>query len=339
MNKIGLIIGANGMDGSLMSEFLLNKNYIVYGIVKKNHNRIDHLFKNPNFNIFYSDVTDFLKLIKNIKSIIEKHSEYEIFEIYNFATHSDIKVSFEEPIQTSIVNSIGTLNILEAIRFFNLEKKVKFFQASTSEMYGKVQEKPQNENTPFYPRSPYAISKLYAYWMVKNYRETYNIFACNGILFNHTSPKSSEKFVYKKITTEVGKILRKEKDCLYLGNLNAKRDLSYANDFIEGIWMMLQHNKPDDFVLSTGETHSVREFVERAFRYINIHIIWEGYGINEVGKCAETGKIYVKVNEKYFRPTDIDILLGDSTKARNILGWKPKHNFENIIKNMLIHDI
>jgi GDPmannose 4,6-dehydratase len=342
MEKVAVITGINGMDGSTLSDFLIEKNYYVYGIIRRtsmiNTHRIDHLYKNSKFKTFYGDVTDLSNIILILKSILEKHPN-SLIEIYNLAAQSHVKVSFEEPIYTSHVDALGTLNVLEAIRSLDVINKVRFYQASTSELYGKVQEIPQNEKTPFYPRSPYGVAKLYSFWIVKHYREAYGIFASNGILFNHTGPKRGETFVCRKITIGLGKILRKEQECLYLGNLNAERDWGHSKDYVVGMWLMLQHDEPDDFVLATGETHSVREFVEKAFKFANIHIIWEGEGVNEVGKCSNTGNIYIKIDKKYFRPCEVDLLIGDSSKAQNVLGWKSKMSFDEIVQDMVQYDI
>ena len=342
MEKVAVITGINGMDGSTLSDFLIEKNYYVYGIIRRtsmiNTHRIDHLYKNSKFKTFYGDVTDLSNIILILKSILEKHPN-SLIEIYNLAAQSHVKVSFEEPIYTSHVDALGTLNLLEAIRSLDVINKVRFYQASTSELYGKVQEIPQNEKTPFYPRSPYGVAKLYSFWIVKHYREAYGIFASNGILFNHTGPKRGETFVCRKITIGLGKILRKEQECLYLGNLNAERDWGHSKDYVVGMWLMLQHDEPDDFVLATGETHSVREFVEKAFKFANIHIIWEGEGVNEVGKCSNTGNIYIKIDKKYFRPCEVDLLIGDSSKAQNVLGWKSKMSFDEIVQDMVQYDI
>lgn len=333
--SIAFITGINSEIGKILSEFLLNKNYIVYGL-----SSIDIIQKkNTKLNIFYGDITDFLKIYTVLKKIFKEHKNFDMFEIYNLESQSDIHKSFKEPTYTCYVNSIGTLNLLEAIRKLNMIKKIKFFQESSSEIYGKCKEKPLYENTPFCPISPYGTSKLFAYWIVKNYRETYGLFASNGILFNHSNFNSSENSVLKKITAGVSKIIRKEEELLILGNLDAKRDWGYTNDYIEGVWMILQHNKADDFVLCTGESHTVREIVEKTFNYIGIVIKWEGYGINEVGKCLNTGKIYVKISEEYFKPNEIQILEGMPSKIKNILGWKHKMSFEKLIKNMLINDI
>ena len=337
MKKKALITGVTGQDGALLSEFLLKKNYEVHGIKRRsssfNTARVDHLYKDPhefktNFFLHYGDVTDATNIIRLLQEIKPD-------EIYNLAAQSHVQVSFETPEYTANSDALGTLRILEAIRILKLKEKVKFYQASTSELYGKAQEIPQNEKTPFYPRSPYAVAKLYSFWITVNYREAYKIFASNGILFNHESPIRGETFVSRKITMAACAISKKKQNCLYLGNLDAKRDWGHAKDFVEGMWMILQQKKPDDFVLATGETHSVREFVEIAFNEVGIKIKWEGKGINEVGKDQKTQKILIRVDKKYFRPTEVDILHGDYTKAKENLGWNPKISFQELVKEMI----
>ena len=337
MKKKALITGVTGQDGALLSEFLLKKNYEVHGIKRRsssfNTARVDHLYKDPhefktNFFLHYGDVTDATNIIRLLQEIKPD-------EIYNLAAQSHVQVSFETPEYTANSDALGTLRILEAIRILKLKEKVKFYQASTSELYGKAQEIPQNEKTPFYPRSPYAVAKLYSFWITVNYREAYKIFASNGILFNHESPVRGETFVSRKITMAACAISKKKQNCLYLGNLDAKRDWGHAKDFVEGMWMILQQRKPDDFVLATGKTHSVREFVEIAFNEVGIKIKWEGKGINEVGKDQKTQKILIRVDKKYFRPTEVDILHGDYTKAKENLGWNPKISFQELVKEMI----
>ena len=337
MKKKALITGVTGQDGALLSEFLLKKNYEVHGIKRRsssfNTARVDHLYKDPhefktNFFLHYGDVTDATNIIRLLQEIKPD-------EIYNLAAQSHVQVSFETPEYTANSDALGTLRILEAIRILKLKEKVKFYQASTSELYGKAQEIPQNEKTPFYPRSPYAVAKLYSFWITVNYREAYKIFASNGILFNHESSVRGETFVSRKITMAACAISKKKQNCLYLGNLDAKRDWGHAKDFVEGMWMILQQRKPDDFVLATGKTHSVREFVEIAFNEVGIKIKWEGKGINEVGKDQKTQKILIRVDEKYFRPTEVDILHGDYTKAKENLGWNPKISFQELVKEMI----
>ena len=336
-SKKAIITGVTGQDGALLSEFLLKKNYEVHGIKRRsssfNTARVDHLYKDPhefktNFFLHYGDVTDATNIIRLLQEIKPD-------EIYNLAAQSHVQVSFETPEYTANSDALGTLRILEAIRILKLKEKVKFYQASTSELYGKAQEIPQNEKTPFYPRSPYAVAKLYSFWITVNYREAYKIFASNGILFNHESSVRGETFVSRKITMAACAISKKKQNCLYLGNLDAKRDWGHAKDFVEGMWMILQQRKPDDFVLATGKTHSVREFVEIAFNEVGIKIKWEGKGINEVGKDQKTQKILIRVDKKYFRPTEVDILHGDYTKAKENLGWNPKISFQELVKEMI----
>ena len=337
MKKKALITGVTGQDGALLSEFLLKKNYEVHGIKRRsssfNTARVDHLYKDPhefktNFFLHYGDVTDATNIIRLLQEIKPD-------EIYNLAAQSHVQVSFETPEYTANSDALGTLRILEAIRILKLKEKVKFYQASTSELYGKAQEIPQNEKTPFYPRSPYAVAKLYSFWITVNYREAYKIFASNGILFNHESSVRGETFVSRKITMAACAISKKKQNCLYLGNLDAKRDWGHAKDFVEGMWMILQQRKPDDFVLATGKTHSVREFVEIAFNEVGIKIKWEGKGINEVGKDQKTQKILIRVDKKYFRPTEVSTLLGDSKLAKNKLGWVPKTTLEELVSEMV----
>jgi GDPmannose 4,6-dehydratase len=341
-DKIAFITGINGQDGSYLAEFLLNKDYYVYGILRRtsmiNTKRIDHIMTHSRCKTMYGDVTDLANLLMIFKTILRNHSSFDCFEIYHLAAQSHVKVSFEEPIYTSQVDALGTLHILEAVRALQLEKRVRLYQASTSELYGLIQESPQKETTPFYPRSPYAVAKLYSYWMIRHYREAYGIFASNGILFNHTSPRRGETFVCRKITIGLGKILRGEEKYLFLGNLDAKRDWGHARDYVEGMWKMLQHDQPDDFVLATGTTYSVRTFVEKAFACKGLSIEWRGEGVNEVGWCKELGREVVRINERYFRPTEVDILLGDATKAQRVLGWTPKHTLDELIYEMVSVD-
>jgi len=340
--KVALISGITGQDGSYLTELLISKGYKVHGIIRRsssfNTARIEHIYNkeensvDPRMVLHYGDLTDSTCLVKIINHV-------QPDEIYNLGAQSHVKVSFEMAEYTSNVDGLGTLRLLDAIRTCRLDKQVKFYQASTSELYGKVQEVPQNEKTPFYPRSPYGVAKLYAFWIVVNYREAYNMFACNGILFNHESPRRGQTFVTRKITRAVANIFLGYQDCVVVGNLDAKRDWGHARDYVEGMWLILQQDKPDDYVLSTNETHSVREFVEKAFKVINVDIVWEGEGINEVGKDKATGAVRVRVDERYFRPTEVDLLLGDSTKARKVLNWKPKVTFENLVVEMVNADI
>tara|TARA_B100001027_G_scaffold156452_1_gene110099 strand:+ start:227 stop:1306 length:1080 start_codon:yes stop_codon:yes gene_type:complete len=346
--KRALITGITGQDGSYLAEFLLKKNYIVHGIKRRsssfNTGRIDHIYEDPHvdqqkFILHYGDLTDSTNLIR----IIE---EAQPDEIYNLGAQSHVAVSFESPEYTANCDALGTLRILEAIRILNLTNKTKFYQASTSELYGKVQEIPQSEKTPFYPRSPYSVAKLYAYWITINYREAYGIFACNGILFNHESPRRGETFVTRKITRGLSRIETGLDSCIYLGNLDAKRDWGHAKDYIEMQWLMLQQEKPEDFVIATGVTETVREFIEKCAKKLKWNnkenespIIWEGNGINEIGRRADTKDIVIRVDERYFRPTEVDILVGDSNKAFKKLGWKPKINLEELIDEMIEKDL
>ncbi len=341
MKKIALITGVTGQDGALLSEFLLKKNYEVHGIKRRsssfNTARIDHLYKDPketktNFFLHYGDLTDATNLIRLLKEI-------KPTEIYNLAAQSHVHVSFETPEYTANADALGTLRILEGIRILGLEQTIKFYQASTSELYGKVSDKLQNEETAFYPRSPYGVAKLYSYWITKNYREAYNIFASNGILFNHESSIRGETFVSRKIARAIAAIVNKKQKYLYLGNLNAKRDWGHAKDFVEGMWMILQHKKPDDFVLATSKAYSVRDFVELAFSFVDISIEWSGTGINEVGKNSKNGETLIKIDSAYFRPAEVDYLRGDYKKANKILGWKPKISFKELVKEMVENEL
>ncbi|MZP29454.1 GDP-mannose 4,6-dehydratase [Heliobacterium undosum] len=341
MDKIALITGITGQDGAYLAEFLLNKGYIVHGIKRRssliNTDRIDHLYRDPHepdgrFFMHYGDLTDSTNLIRIIQSI-------QPDEIYNLAAQSHVQVSFETPEYTANADAIGTLRLLEAIRLLGLTKKTRFYQASTSELYGKVQEIPQRETTPFYPRSPYAAAKLYAYWITVNYREAYDMFACNGILFNHESPIRGETFVTRKITRGVARIKLGMQQKLYLGNLDAKRDWGFAGDYVQAMWMMLQQEKPDDFVIATGEAHSVREFVEKAMAHAGIEIEWQGCGVEEVGVDRADGRVLVEIDRRYFRPTEVEFLLGDPAKAREKLGWAPKVSFPELVRMMVEEDL
>ena len=340
INKVALITGITGQDGSYLAEFLLNKGYIVHGIKRRsssfNTDRIDHLYKerhlSENFFLHYGDLTDSTNLIRIIQ-------EVQPDEIYNLGAQSHVKVSFETPEYTANCDAMGPLRILEAIRILGLEKKTKFYQASTSEMFGLVQEIPQKETTPFYPRSPYGVAKLYAHWITKNYRESYGMFACSGILFNHESPVRGETFVTRKITRAVAKIHHGLTDKLYLGNLDAERDWGHAKDYIEGMWLMLQQDSPDDFILATNKKISVRKFVELSFKEIGIDIVWIGEGVDEKGLNKNTGEILVEIDPVYFRPAEVDLLIGDYTKAKTKLGWEPKHTIEDLVIEMVQSDI
>jgi GDPmannose 4,6-dehydratase len=341
MSKVALITGVTGQDGAYLAELLLEKGYEVHGIKRRsslfNTARIDHLYtdlheNNVKFILHYGDLTDSTNLIRIVQDV-------QPDEIYNLAAMSHVQVSFEVPEYTANADGIGTLRILEAIRILGLENKTKFYQASTSELYGKVMEVPQSETTPFYPRSPYAVAKLYAFWIVKNYREAYDIFACNGILFNHESPLRGETFVTRKITRGVAKIKLGLQKKIYLGNISAKRDWGHAQDYVEGMWRMLQQDKADDYVLATGVTTTVRDFVTMAFNEVDIEIDWSGEGIEEKGRNKETGEIVVEIDEKYFRPTEVDLLIGDPSKAKNELGWEPKHDLQSLVKDMMTADM
>ena len=341
MTKVALITGITGQDGAYLADFLLNKGYEVHGIKRRasmfNTARIDHLYQDLHeegvrFILHYGDLTDATNLIRIIQ-------EVQPDEIYNLAAQSHVQVSFETPEYTANSDALGTLRLLEAIRILNLSDKTRFYQASTSELFGKVQEIPQTEKTPFYPRSPYAAAKLYAYWITVNYREAYNMFACNGILFNHESPIRGETFVTRKITRAVARISMGLQDRLYLGNMDAKRDWGYAGDYVEAMWMMLQQDKPDDYVIATGENHTVREFVELAFSHVGINLDWQGKGIDEKGIDSATGRILVEIDPRYFRPTEVELLLGDSSKAKAQLGWKPRVTFSELCAMMVKADL
>ncbi len=338
MKKIALITGITGQDGAYLAEFLLNKGYIVHGVKRRaslfNTDRIDHLYQDPhvdnkNFVLHYGDLTDSTNLIRIIQ-------QTQPDEIYNLAAMSHVAVSFETPEYTANADGIGTLRILEAIRILGMEKKTKFYQASTSELYGLVQETPQKETTPFYPRSPYAVAKLYAYWITVNYREAYGIYACNGILFNHESPVRGETFVTRKITRALARIKLGLQDCLYLGNMDALRDWGHAKDYVEMQWLMLQQETAEDFVIATGVQYSVRDFVNAAARELNMHITWQGAGIDEKGYLDS--KCVVQVDSRYFRPTEVETLLGDPTKAKQKLGWTPKITFHELVTEMVRED-
>jgi GDPmannose 4,6-dehydratase len=341
MSKTALITGVTGQDGAYLAELLLEKGYTVHGVKRRsslfNTERIDHLYQDPHeknlkFKLHYGDLTDSTNLIRIVQ-------ETQPDEIYNLAAQSHVKVSFETPEYTANADAIGTLRILEAIRILGLEKKTKFYQASTSELYGLVQEVPQSETTPFYPRSPYAVAKLYAFWICKNYREAYGIFACNGILFNHESPLRGETFVTRKITRAVAKYKLGLQKKLYLGNLDAKRDWGHAQDYVEGMWMMLQQDEPEDFVLATGKTIPVREFVELSFKEIGVELEWSGTGVDEKGMNKATGEIIVEVDPEYFRPTEVDLLIGDASKAKEKLGWEATRTVEELCSDMVKVDL
>src|SRR6516165_4552950 len=339
--KVALITGVTGQDGALLAELLLSKDYIVHGVKRRssliNTDRVDHLYHDPHeadlrFLMHYGDLTDSTNLIRIVQ-------EVQPDEIYNLAAQSHVQVSFETPEYTANSDAIGTLRILEAIRILNLTEKSRFYQASTSELYGKVQAVPQNETTPFYPRSPYAAAKLYAYWITVNYREAYGLHASNGILFNHESPTRGETFVTRKISRAVAAIKLGRQETLFLGNLNAKRDWGHARDYVEGMWRILQQPEPDDYVLATGETHSVREFVDKAFAQIGIGIVWQGVGADEKGIDGGSGRVLVEVDPGYFRPTEVDFLIGDASKARAKLGWKHRVSFDDLVAEMVAADL
>ena len=341
MGKVAFITGITGQDGAYLAELLLKKGYIVHGLKRRsssfNTGRIDHLYQDPhvskrNFILHHGDMTDSTNLIRIIQEI-------QPDEIYNLAAQSHVHVSFETPEYTANADGLGTLRILEAIRLLGMVEKTKFYQASTSELYGIAQEVPQNENTPFYPRSPYAVAKLYGYWITVNYREAYNMYACNGILFNHESPVRGETFVTRKITRAAVRISMGTQEQVYLGNLDAKRDWGHAGDFVDGMWRMLQQEKPEDFVLATGVTTTIREFAERAFAEVGITLGWSGRGVDEVGRDTKTGNTVVSVDPTYFRPTEVDLLIGDASKARKILNWKPIIDLQQMIEEMIASDL
>lgn len=344
--KTALITGVTGQDGAYLAEFLLNKGYTVHGIKRRsssfNTGRVDHLYTDPHFKglpfyMHYGDLTDATNLIRIIQ-------EVQPDEIYNLAAQSHVQVSFETPEYTANSDALGTLRILEAIRILGLTEKTKFYQASTSELYGGMEENKNergfyDEKTPFYPRSPYAVAKLYGYWITVNYREAYGLFACNGILFNHESPIRGETFVTRKITRAAVRIAKGVQPKLFLGNLDAKRDWGHAKDYVKGMWLILQQEKPEDFVLATGKTYTVRHFCDLAFGEVGIPLKWEGEGLNEVGKHAETGEILIQIDPKYFRPTEVDLLIGDPSKAITQLGWKPEYDLEGLVKDMIQSDM
>ena len=340
MSKVALVTGVTGQDVAYLAELLLDKGYVVHGIKRRtsliNTDRIDHLYQDPHepnrrFILHHGDMTDSSSLVRIIQQVQPN-------EIYNLAAQSHVAVSFEEPEYTANSDALGALRVLEAIRILGLEKKTRFYQASTSELYGLVQETPQKETTPFYPRSPYAVAKLYAYWITVNYREAYGIYACNGILFNHESPVRGETFVTRKITRALARIKLGLQDCLYLGNLNSKRDWGHAKDYVEMQWLMLQQEQPEDFVIATGKQYSVRDFVDAAASELGIRMTWKGKDADEKG-YDQSGKCIIAVDERYFRPTEVDTLLGDATKAREKLGWTPKVTFDELVKEMVREDL
>jgi GDPmannose 4,6-dehydratase len=330
--KVALITGITGQDGSYLAELLLEKGYEVHGIIRRssliNTHRIDGIY--DRLSLHYGDLTDSTNLVRVIQKV-------QPDEIYNLGAQSHVKVSFEMPEYTADVDAMGTLRVLEAVRLLGMEDRVRIYQASTSELYGLVQETPQKETTPFYPRSPYGVAKLYGYWITKNYREAYGMYACTGILFNHESPRRGETFVTRKITQALSRISVGLQDCLYLGNLNARRDWGHAKDFVEAMWLMLQQDEPDDYVIATGEQYSVKDFVNEAAPYFGMQITWRGEGLNEIGYDVFTGKEVIKVNPKYFRPAEVETLLGDATKAKEKLGWEPKISFKELVEDMCVY--
>jgi GDPmannose 4,6-dehydratase len=332
--KTALITGITGQDGSYLAELLIEKGYMVHGIVRRssliNTHRIDHIFDHQHLKLHYGDLTDATNLVRVIKQV-------QPDEIYNLGAQSHVKVSFEMPEYTADVDGMGTLRVLEAVRLLGMESKVRIYQASTSELYGLVRETPQSETTPFYPRSPYGVAKLYGYWIIKNYRESYEMYACSGILFNHESPRRGETFVTRKITQALSKISVGLQDVLELGNLNAKRDWGHAKDFVEAMWLMLQQDEPEDYVIATGAQYSVREFVEEAAPYFGMKIAWMGEGLDEVGYDTYSGNQVIRVHPKYFRPAEVETLLGDATKAKEKLGWEPKISFKQLVEDMCIN--
>jgi GDPmannose 4,6-dehydratase len=339
--KVALITGVTGQDGAYLAEFLLDRGYVVHGIKRRsssfNTQRVDHLYHDPHepgvrFFMHYGDMTDSTNLIRLVQQV-------QPTEIYNLAAQSHVAVSFESPEYTANADAIGVLRLLEAIRILGMEKTTRFYQASTSEMYGKVQDVPQTERTPFYPRSPYGVAKLYGYWITVNYREAYGMHASNGILFNHESPQRGETFVTRKITRAVARIEHGLDQCLYLGNLDARRDWGHARDYVEGIWRIVQADRPGDYVLATGETRSVRQFVEAAFGFVGRRIAWSGSGVDEIGRDAASDAVLVRVDPHYFRPTEVDLLLGDATRAREELGWQPRIGFQALVDEMMRADL
>lgn len=340
MVKCAFISGISGQDGSYLAELLLSMNYEVWGLIRKTSSETKTNIKDiiPKLHLHYGDLLDGNGLLNILRLINKKYPDLEILEVYNLGALSHVQISFMMPDYCSEINGLGTLRFLEAIRNSGFSEKIKFYQASTSELFGKVITTPQNENTPFNPQSPYAISKLYAYWMVKNYRDAYGLFACNGILFNHESPRRDEMFVTRKITKGLNDLLQKKITTLSLGNLNALRDWGHAKDYVYGMWLILQHHTPDDFVLSTGVHHSVREFVEKSFALRGITISWKGTGLDEVGYDPNTNITYITVDSRYIRPAEVDLLLGDSTKARTVLGWSPNLSFDELVHQMVDND-
>ena len=340
--RVAFITGITGQDGSYLTELLLEKGYKVHGLIRRsssiNTHRIDHIFSNNNLKLHYGDMTDGASLYKILNEIKNLYPDMERLEVYNLAAQSHVKVSFEMPEYTADSDAFGPLKLLEAVMNNNLKEKTRFYQASTSELYGLVQEVPQSETTPFYPRSPYGVAKLYAYWIVKNYRESYGMFTCNGILFNHEGCRRGHNFVTRKITLGLAKILKGETDKLVMGNLDSLRDWGSAKDYVEGMWLMLQQDKPDDFVLATGKMYSIRNMIEIAFGYKGFNIKWKGEGVNEIGYDENTGRELIIVDEKYFRPAEVEQLLGNPAKANKILGWTAKTSINELLKEMVDND-
>lgn len=342
MSSVALITGITGQDGSYLSELLLEKGYDVWGIIRRSSNintcKIEHIFN--RLNLRYGDLTDSSNLLNILMEIKNKYLDnINVLEVYNLGAMSHVKISFEMPEYTCDVDAMGTLRLLESLRLSGIDlNKIRFYQASTSEMFGKVVEVPQTETTPFYPRSPYGVAKLYSHWITKNYRESYGMFACSGILFNHESPRRGHNFVTRKITIALGNILNGTQDKLILGNINSLRDWGHAKDYVKGMWLMLQTDKPDDYILSTNEFHSVKEFVEKSFSLKGFIIKWKGSGVDEIGYDENTGRELICISEKYFRPAEVEELLGDSTKARTQLGWVPKYNFDELVQEMVDAD-
>ena len=340
-DRVALVTGVTGQDGAYLAELLLSKGYVVHGVKRRsssfNSGRIDHFYEDPHesnarFFLHYGDLTDATNLIRLVQEVTPD-------EIYNLAAQSHVHVSFETPEYTANSDALGTLRLLESLRILNRTEDVRFYQASTSELFGNAPHAPQNESTPFRPRSPYAAAKLYAYWITVNYREAYGVHASNGILFNHEGPTRGETFVTRKITRAVASIVHGLQDSVYLGNLDAKRDWGHARDYVEGMWRIVNHDPPDDYVLATGESHSVREFVELAFKEVNVEIVWDGKGVCEKGRDAKTGVVRVQIDPRYFRPTEVDLLIGDATKARDVLGWAPKSTFRQLVSGMVQADL
>ena len=340
--KIALITGVNGQDGSYLAELLLDKGYDVWGVARRasdiNTQRIEHLYSNEKLFLRYGDMTDSVNLVNILYEIKSTYPDMDRLEIYNLAAMSHVKVSFDMPEYTANADGTGVLRLLEAVRSTGLMDVTRFYQAATSELYGLVQEVPQKETTPFYPRSPYGVAKLYGYWITKNYRESYDMFAANGILFNHESPRRGPTFVTRKVTRGLNMILTGERDKLVMGNIDAKRDWGHAKDYVEGMWRILQADKPDDYVLSTNEFHSVREFIEKSFSMRGFDLRWKGTGVDEIGYDYNNGRELIHISDKYFRPAEVEELLGDSTKARTELGWEPQYSFDQLVKEMVDHD-